>query len=215
MARGQGHGRGLRAWQRTGVGTVVPSLLGLLFCSDLVEEAPLSIPKRAHISPPPLRAHAQHVWRGAVREIHRRCTVTTFVLTVSSCREAGLEALRPWLALADLTLFVGRRRQKIRNARMQTAREYHAQLAWHRRGSSNGQIDGRVIAFAKLGNNGRKESVCISNIRFRVVGSNGTGARARIFDRASGGEWNPAMHHDSGTATQPRPAHIYVPQASH
>ncbi|KAI9435716.1 hypothetical protein H4582DRAFT_2059201 [Lactarius indigo] len=40
MARGQGRGYGLWARQRTGVGTVVPSLLGLLFCSDLVEEAP-------------------------------------------------------------------------------------------------------------------------------------------------------------------------------
>lgn len=125
---------------------------------------PCSFPKRAHISPPPLRAHAQHVWRGAVREIHRRCTVTMFVLAVSGRREASLEAVaRPG------------------GARTQTAREYHAQLAWHRRGSSNGQIDGRVIAFAKPGSqslaitycrfvtsvldNGRKECVCISNVR--------------------------------------------------
>ncbi|KAH8988395.1 hypothetical protein EDB92DRAFT_1036242 [Lactarius akahatsu] len=140
---------------------------------------PVRSPREPISPPPPLRAHAQHVWRGAVREIHRRCTVTMFVLAVSGCREASLEAVARPGGLDVVRGCTVDGKKYATHARTQTAREYHAQLAWHRRGSSNGQIDGRVIAFAKLGSqslaetycrfvtvdNGRKECVCISNVR--------------------------------------------------
>lgn len=70
MARGQGHGRGLRAWQRTGVGTVVPSLLGLLFCSDLVEEAPLLMNEKQKSNEPRTGARDRRVFFSHLEDRH-------------------------------------------------------------------------------------------------------------------------------------------------